>query len=101
LKFFEIFINSTGLGDQRTNNTLEGYHNGLNQHYDCAHPNVWLFLSKLKAFQVKVDVTIRELREKGPMIKRRANTYDQQQRLCKRYDEFSPMEFVTEIAKLL
>ncbi|PZQ93624.1 MAG: hypothetical protein DI539_31645 [Flavobacterium psychrophilum] len=94
-------INSTVLGEQRTNNTLEGYHNGINQHHDCAHPNIWLFLLKLKTFQVKVDVTVRELHEKGPTVKRRATIYDHQQNLCERYEEFSPTDFINEIAKLL
>lgn len=91
------------LGDGRTNNDLEGNHNGINVHYDCDHPNVWLFLKKLKAYQVKMDVKMREFSEKGVPAKRRATSYDWQKSLCERYNEFSlnPLEFINEMAKLL
>jgi hypothetical protein len=82
---------------------LEGTNNALRIHYDCDHPNVWRFLDKLKSFQVKVDMQLRELREAGTAKKRKVDSYDRQRDLCERYPDFkdNPVGFVVEIAKLL
>jgi hypothetical protein len=49
-----------------------------------------------------MDNLTRELAEKGYQAKRRnRDSFDDQISLCNRYDSFSPMEFINEIAKTL
>jgi len=109
-------------GQHRTNNAVEGTNNALRKHFGVDHPNPWTFIRKLKDFQVKVDVMVNELKEKGPpkkkkryaedgnhlertgktVIKRRKrDSLDEQQSLCQRYDEFEPIEFLKQIAKTM
>lgn len=80
---------------------LEGYHNALREHYECAHPNIWIFIRKLADLQVKIDVDIRLLEENGTVKKRKTDNYDRQVNLCIRYKDFENLEFIKEIAKTL
>jgi hypothetical protein len=73
----------------------------LNEYYDCAHPNPWKFLEKLKELQEKFDVRMRELKENAGGLRRKRTNCDRQEDLCSRYEEFKPLDFITEIAKVI
>ncbi|KII65317.1 hypothetical protein RF11_02737 [Thelohanellus kitauei] len=45
----------------RTNNNLEGWHNGFNMLVNCSHPHIFQFLSSLKDEQSLIDVKIDNL----------------------------------------
>jgi len=69
---------------------------------ECDHPTPWRFIEQLKFLQEKSDILIRQLKEKGTSQPKRTWTKrDEQQNLCQRYEEFTPMEFLIEIAKTL
>ena len=46
--------------NSRTNNGIEGWHNGLNHLGDCSHPNVYKFISILKKDMLKSKIKIEE-----------------------------------------
>ena len=90
------------LGEQRTTNQVEGTNGALRKHNEGDHPTPWHFIEQLKGFQVKTDNLVRELKEKGANPAKKTRTSrDEQQDLCQRYEEFTPMEFLIEIAKTL
>ena len=89
------------LGEHRCNNVMEGHHKHLRDFYEYAHPNLWIFLKKLAAFQVGVDVLLREMVENGPPAKRKNDKYDAQTRLCMVYKKSNSVEFIVEIAKTM
>lgn len=89
------------LGEHRTNNVLEGYHNSLRNHFEYAHPNIWQFLDKLIKYQLGVDVDIRQLKENGPPSKRKHDKYDSQARICMEYTRSNSIEFIVQIAKTM
>lgn len=46
---------------ERTNNHLEGWHNGFNRLLNQHHPNMWRLLAALQQEQAVTDVTIQQI----------------------------------------
>ena len=92
-------------GLPRSNNLVEGWHNGFQTLVGCSNPTLWTFLTALKkeenlTFSKKVKMSLGE----GPEPKRRKwRMHDQRLSIIdvNDFDDYDPMDFLYCIGEML
>ena len=84
----------------RTNNHLEGWHNGFNTLVNCSHPNIYSFLNCLKDEQSLVDFKFDNALMNNPDNTQRNFINNRYKTLAQRFREIEPIEYLKNISNL-